>query len=270
MGEEMERDRDRREGERCEEGSSDHGRLPYRSVLSAVLFDWGNTLVRSELDPELLVEGHRLALEAVGGDAPARQRAFTERYQEVVLLPLLAQRDDEVDYTALVAAALADVGLAHDADAVWRFVAAEHRAWRTAHPMEPETLALLDEVHARDLRVGLVSNLFDPPALLRETFADLGVLSRLDAIALSAEVGWRKPHAALFEHALQELGVTTDAAVHVGDRRREDVGGAQAIGLRTVQACWYSTDGGAGPEPTAYAWTQGEVLDLVDSWLSTP
>jgi FMN phosphatase YigB (HAD superfamily) len=237
-------------------------------VLRAVLFDWGNTLVRSELDPELLIEGHRRALEAVGRGASARQEAFTERYSEVVLPPLLMEREDEVDYPMLVAAVLAEFDITLDPQAVWRFVAVEHAAWRTAHPVEPESLELLDALRARGLRVGLVSNLFDPPALVRETFAELGVLPRLDAVALSAEVGWRKPNRALFDHALGELDVVPADAVHVGDRRREDVGGAHALGLRTIQARWYSVDDDIGPEPTARAETRADVLRLVDDWLS--
>ena len=236
-------------------------------MLRAILFDWGNTLVRSGLDPELLAEGHRRGLEAVGGEAPARCGEFTERYADAVLAPLLAQRDDEVDYAALVGAVLADLGLGGDADAARRFVAAEHAVWRVAHPLEEEVLAMLDEVRARGLRVGLVSNLFDPPDLLRETFGELGVLQRLDAVALSAEVGLRKPHPALFEHALSVLDVPPRQAVHVGDRLREDVGGATAVGMRTIQACWYAVDDGEGPEPTARATATGDVVRIVDAWM---
>ena len=237
-------------------------------MLRAILFDWGNTLVPSELDPDLLADGHRLGLEAVGGEAPRHREAFAERYAEVVLPPLLAQRDDEVDYVALVGSALAAIGVAHDADAVRRFVAAEHAVWRTAHPIEPELLALLDSIRARGLLVGLVSNLFDPPDLIRETFVELGVLDRLDAIALSAEVGARKPCAALFEHALTALGVRPAEAAHVGDRRREDVGGAAALGLRTIRARWYAADDAGGPEADECADTPGDVVRIVDGWLT--
>ncbi len=84
---------------------------------------------------------------------------------------------------------------------------------------------------------------------------------------MSAEVGWRKPHRALFEHALDALDVSPEDAVHIGDKRREDVGGADALGLRTIQACWYVVDDGVGPEPTARAETRADVLRLVDDWL---
>ena len=91
-------------------------------------------------------------------------------------------------------------------------------------------LELLDALRERGLKVGLVSNLFDPPQLMRELFAEIGLLDRLDAIAVSAEVGKRKPSPAIFEAALAQAGVAAGEAVMVGDRLREDVGGAQAVG----------------------------------------
>jgi len=52
----------------------------------------------------------------------------------------------------------------------------------------------------------------------------------------------------------------------VGDRLREDIGGAQALGLRAVQAQWFSADGGDGPEPDGRASTPQDVLRLIDAW----
>ena len=66
---------------------------------------------------------------------------------------------------------------------------------------------------------------------MRELFAEIGLLDRLDAVALSAEVGKRKPHPAIFEAALAQVGVEAGEALMVGDRLREDVAGAQALGM---------------------------------------
>ena len=87
-----------------------------------------------------------------------------------------------------------------------RFVVAEHRVWRPAHHLEPAVVELLDALRARGLKVGLLEP-FDPPRLMRDFLAEIGLLDRLDAIALSAEVGKRKPHPAIFEPALAQLGV---------------------------------------------------------------
>jgi putative hydrolase of the HAD superfamily len=238
-------------------------------VIRAVLFDWGNTLAAWEFDPVLLAAGHRAGLEAAGLGAPTRE-AFTTAYAERVLPELLAPREQEIDYGAAVGELLRGLGYDADEKAVWRFLVAEQRVWRPAHHVEPSSLSLLDAVRERGLKTGLVSNLFDPPALLHDLFRELGLLERLDAIAVSAEVGWRKPHPAIFEHALGALGVAPSEAVMVGDRLREDIGGARALGLWTIQALWFATDGGDGPEPDARALTPPDVLRIVDAWASGP
>jgi HAD superfamily hydrolase (TIGR01509 family) len=239
-------------------------------VIRAVLFDWGNTLVAWEFDPELLVAGHRAGLDALGLDpAPSyapTQETFTAAYSEGVLPALRAPREQEIDYAAAVGELLRELGCDADDAAVWRFLVAEQRVWRPAHQLGPSSLSLLDAVHERGLATGLVSNLFDPPALLRTLFGELGLLERLDAIAVSAEIGLRKPHPAIFEHALGALGVRPNEAVMVGDRLREDVGGAQALGMRTIQAQWFAADGGDGPMPDGRAPTPHDVLRLVDMW----
>jgi FMN phosphatase YigB (HAD superfamily) len=43
-----------------------------------------------------------------------------------------------------------------------------------------------------------------------------------------------KPHKILFEHALDELGVSGEETLHVGDSLIADVRGAQALGMTAV------------------------------------
>ena len=178
---------------------------PTHHVIRGVFFDWGNTLVAWEFDPELFVEGHIRGLDAFGAGAPS-QPAFTEAYSRQLLPLLVGEREDELDYTAEIAALLASLGAGGDAGAVGRFVVAENRVWRPTHHLEPAVVELIDTLRAAGLKVGLISNAFDPPVLMRELFAEIGLLERLDAIALSAEVGKRKPHALMFESALDAGG----------------------------------------------------------------
>ena len=241
-------------------------------MIRAVLFDWGNTLAAWEFDPELLVAGHHAGLEAAGldhaGAGVPSLEGFTAAYTARRLPQLGSPRERVFDYAAAVGELLRELGGNVDEAAVWSFLVAEQRIWRPAHRLEPSSLSMLDAVRERGLATGLVSNLFDPPALVRDLLGALGLLERLDVIAVSAEIGWRKPHVAIFEHALEALGVAPTEAVMVGDRRREDVGGARALGLRTIQAQWFTADGGDGPEPDGRALTTQDVLLLLDAWTS--
>jgi HAD superfamily hydrolase (TIGR01509 family) len=99
---------------------------------------------------------------------------------------------------------------------------------RVAEPMpgQAELLGWLDGRY----RLGVVSN-FDYTPTVRHILAEGGILDRFETVVVSDAVGWRKPRAAIFEHALGELGVDPEECVFVGDRPEIDVAGAKALGM---------------------------------------
>jgi FMN phosphatase YigB (HAD superfamily) len=98
--------------------------------------------------------------------------------------------------------------------------------------MPPHHVAVLDALRAR-ARLGLCSNWSWTPSALA-ILESAGLASRLDALAISHDVGVRKPRPEIFEAALAALGVTPGEALHVGDNLEADVAGAAALGIRTV------------------------------------
>lgn len=231
-------------------------------MLDAVLFDWGDTLMQWAWDPELLDAGHAAGLRALGrGAAPELTVRFRDEYLPRLLRP---ETLEEIDYAAVVRAALAEAGVETGDEELARFLEAEHAAWQPARMLASTTHALLDALRERGLRLGLVSNAIDPPWLLHRDLEQMGVAERLDVALFSSEVGWRKPHPAMFERALAELGVEPGRALFVGDSLVNDVGGAAAVGMRTCQALWFTADDDAGaPEPDFCAFTQMDVLTVV-------
>ena len=85
----------------------------------------------------------------------------------------------------------------------------------------------------------LVSN-FDHAPTARAILKKWGVETYFDAILISDEFGWRKPHRLIFAAALEQLGVKPQEALFVGDSPVDDVGGARAASLDVV---WVSRDG---------------------------
>jgi HAD superfamily hydrolase (TIGR01549 family) len=230
-------------------------------VLEAVLFDWGDTLMRWQFDLALLEAGHRAGL-AAAGLAPNAE--LTARFRDAYL-PGLWQPGmlEEVEYPGLVRRLLGDFEIELDDEALGRFLEAEHRAWGPARQLGDTTHALLESLRGLGLRLCLVSNALDPPWLLHRDLAEFGVAERLDAAVFSSEVGWRKPHPAIFERALELLDVAPDRALMVGDRLREDVGGASALGIATCLALWFEADDTPDmPEPDYVAFTQMDVLNI--------
>jgi putative hydrolase of the HAD superfamily len=230
-------------------------------VLEAVLFDWGDTLMQWTWRDELLAAGHVAGLDAIGrAPLPGLTARFHEAY-----MPLLVQPGvlEEVEYPQLVRDALAEFDLDLTSEELVRFLEAEHAAWAPARALASTTHALLEVLRDRGLKLGLVSNAVDPPWLLHRDLEQAGVDERLDAAVFSSEIGWRKPHPAIFERALELLGVAPERAIFVGDSLVNDVGGAAAMGMRTVQAVWFRADDAPGaPEPDFQAFTQMDVLAI--------
>jgi putative hydrolase of the HAD superfamily len=231
-------------------------------VLAAVLFDWGDTLMRWDWQPELLEEGHAAGLRALGREPlPALTTRFRDAYLPLLVAPGVLE---EVEYPGLVRRLLGESGIDVSDEELERFLEAEHTAWQPARQLASTTHALLEALRGRGLKVGLVSNALDPPGLLHRDLEQFGVAERLDTAVFSSEVGWRKPHPAIFERALGALDVEPAAALFVGDTLATDIAGAAALGMRTCQALWFRADeDGDSPDPDFRAFTQMDVLTVV-------
>ena len=230
-------------------------------MVEAVLFDWGHTLIDWVWDEELLAAGHTAGLRAIGREDAGITKHFREVYEPLFRV---SGTMEELEYPPLVRQLLADRGIAVSDDDLERFLEAEHADWTPARRMGATTHGLLESLRNRGLRLGLVSNAFDPPYLLHRDLVDAGVAERIDYAVFSSELGKRKPHPEIFVRALSALDVRPEAAVFVGDRLYEDVGGASAVGMTTVQALWFRADENPdGIEPDFQAFTQMDVLNIV-------
>ena len=234
------------------------------------MFDWGDTLMDFEYDPELVDAGYRAGLEALGRDGlpePALvAEHFREHYEPLFWAPGTIE---EIEYPGLVRELLGHFGVEVSDDELMRFLEAEHTAWAPAFVLGATTHALLEALRKRGLRLGLVSNAFDPPWILHRDLERMGLAERLDFAVFSSEVGRRKPDPTIFETALEALGVEAGDAMFVGDRLYEDVRGAGELGMTTVQALWFRADDHPeGGEPDYEAFTQMDVLNVADRLLS--
>jgi putative hydrolase of the HAD superfamily len=234
-------------------------------VFEAVLFDWGDTLMQFVYSPELVSAGHRAGLAAVGRDGLPDVDELTERFREHYEPLFWAPGTiEEIEYPGLVRSLLGDFGVEIDNEELGRFLDAEHVAWDPARILAAHTHPLLESLRAHGLKLGLVSNAFDPGWLLHRDLEQMGLEERLDFSVFSSEVGTRKPHPAIFERALEALEVEPERALFVGDRLYEDVRGAAEVGMTTIQALWFRADEHPeGAEPDYQAFTQLDVLNVV-------
>ncbi|TYL36035.1 HAD family hydrolase [Natronococcus pandeyae] len=184
----------------------------------AVSFDLFGTLVDADqpADPAAAVADE---LEARGVDVPPD-------WNELYASPQIDAPDGaEVPLPAHVDCALASRGIDYENNAVRRAVVA-------AFDPDVETRAgALEAVAAARERgpVAICSNCSVPELVARTLIRSDLERDEFDAIVTSVACGWRKPAPEIFELTADELGVSPDRLVHVGDDPRTD-GGCEAVG----------------------------------------
>jgi putative hydrolase of the HAD superfamily len=197
-------------------------------MLKAVLFDVDFTLVKP--GPDLGPEGYQLLGRRFGLELdPARHTEARAAAIEAVERHPELDHDEEVWvlFTERIIRGMSSGG--GDSDRAYECAVEMTRAWEHAANFElfEDTLPVLAELREHGLKIGLVSN----------TGRDLAAFVTHHALDVDAAVGSgahgkTKPHPAIFQAALDELGVTAEEAAMVGDSPDDDVEGARALGMR--------------------------------------
>jgi len=92
---------------------------------------------------------------------------------------------------------------------------------------DPEMFALVEDLRACGIRVGLLSNSWG------NMYPREQIDSLFEPIVISGEIGLRKPQAAIYRHALDSLDLPAGRVLFVDDAEPNTVG-AQAVGLRAL------------------------------------
>ena len=99
----------------------------------------------------------------------------------------------------------------------------------------PEVIDVLTLLQESGIKVGIVTNAFQPMWMRDIEMRDLGLLDFFPECRFSAaDVGYLKPHRKIFELALECLDVQPEHTVFIGDSPDADIAGAQAAGLRAI------------------------------------
>lgn len=215
--------------------------------LVAVTFDFWETLVRDTPENLARASERRVhSLEAVLAAAGcARPRAAIEDAHERCLTVMTERfwttdREPSAEDQVRLFFDCLESGLCERLDGA-SFTRAVDAYGLPAFEFPPDPMPgavdALRELHARGLRLGIVSNTGRTPGIvLRRILARHDMLRYFDAVAISYsdEVGFRKPDPRIFARSLQALGVEPGRALHVGDNPDADVVGARNVGMRTA------------------------------------
>jgi HAD superfamily hydrolase (TIGR01549 family) len=244
-------------------------------MTRAIIFDMGGTLMRfvrpgsgswRELETPGIRGIYRYLVEQ-GHPVASAEDAFVEAMFARLAEGWEQSTGGHISLRAVdwIAAGAADHAVTLDEAALFaaaRMYARPLREGLTAAPGAVETLAALRD---QGYRVGLISNTIWPAELHLEDLEEIGVLPYLEHLSFSGELGVWKPNPQIFQHVLEALDATPDLAVFVGDSPREDILGAQAVGMRAV---WVrSPEFPLGEvQPDAIITTIPELLPILERW----
>lgn len=94
-----------------------------------------------------------------------------------------------------------------------------------------DALPTLDVLRGAGFTLGVISNWEE---WLERLMVSLGIRDYFDVAVISGLAGHEKPDREIFLAALEAAGAQPDEAIHVGDSMRDDVEGAQAVGIRGI------------------------------------
>lgn len=214
--------------------------------IRCFLFDLGSTLwVRYE-------EGNRQAKEDVyrrvgtilrharGGDVFATYDALVlgRLAHKAIGRHLRAEKrrrpEYEPDFAQSAREALQLLGLAH---ADRELGEAVFEALRIRIPVSrvlfPDALHTLETLKQRGYVLGVVTNRDHGGQPFHEDLQIMGLLNYFEYqhMAISADLGIRKPHPGIFQYALERLSVLPEETAMVGDNLQADVGGAKGLNM---------------------------------------
>ncbi|WP_431022130.1 pyrimidine 5'-nucleotidase [Erwinia rhapontici] len=118
---------------------------------------------------------------------------------------------------------------------------------------------LLNALKGR-VKIGIITNGFT--ALQQARLERTGFLGVFDLLVISEQVGYAKPHPAIFDYALTRMGnPSRERVLMVGDNPDSDILGGINAGLAT---CWLNADGRAQPEGINPTWQVTSLKELQD------
>jgi FMN phosphatase YigB (HAD superfamily) len=99
-----------------------------------------------------------------------------------------------------------------------------------------DTLTTLAALKARGYLLGVVSNRHYGGKPFHEDLCSMGLLDYFtyEHMAISADLGLRKPHPGIFTHAINALSVLPEETAMVGDSLKADIAGAQMLKITAI------------------------------------
>jgi len=201
------------------------------SSIKAICFDFGNTLV--EYGPSQVAyqyENLKNVLTALFGRCDMdRLKAIRDRQ---IVAPF-SNGYRENDLRTLCEELIGELyDIVPEKDQIDVLMDARYHAFVDVINITDGVLTLLRKLSQR-YQLGLLSN-YPCGRSIRDSLNKIALSDMFEAIVISGEVGYAKPHAKPFEKLLNTLSLSSSECVYVGDNWLADIQGAKRIGMAAI------------------------------------
>jgi putative hydrolase of the HAD superfamily len=216
--------------------------MKYKRRIKAVIFDLDDTLIdwsgqtqpyREVVRPHLDNMYHHLA---AAGCALPDQDSFAHCWRETVSEQWEGAKGNwaGISFRGALAACLETLGIETEG----LDLEAAMRAYE-ARPIPgvvlfADTLSVLEQLREQGYLLGLITNSMMPMWMRDAELLEYQLLDYFNARITSGDIGYMKPHPAIYDHMLELLGIAAHEAVFVGDRPANDIAGANEVGMTSV------------------------------------
>lgn len=196
-----------------------------------IFLDYGELIFHYDFNRKTLQRAHNLALQHINSnsDREVSLNRLAKAHKEVIRGYLQTRRRTGTEWTMeKITGAIADI-LDINEDVSSESLARIYKLNdHNAYPMAT-TLESIPELRKIG-RLGIISNL--PHDSLVYELDNHGLADVFDHIVISYEVGYRKPHPAIYQEALRRAQITPKQAVFFS-HDQEEVDGALAVGMQS-------------------------------------
>ncbi|MFP4499780.1 MAG: HAD family hydrolase [Candidatus Hydrogenedentota bacterium] len=217
--------------------------------IRAVVFDYGNTLIpfgRGEI-AQLDAALHAGLAEHFTPPDPRMVAAIRDRNRMTPYQgdPPAYRENDLTEITERLIRELYDIEPAPEV--VAELIDVRHRAFVNVLQTPDYVVPLLERLAGR-YKLAVLSN-YPGGASIREGLARGGLDAYLEAVVVSGDLGYCKPHPITFNTVANTIGLTPEALLYVGDNWLADVQGAKRAGWQMVLSQQWRPPEVFPPEP---------------------
>jgi putative hydrolase of the HAD superfamily len=214
-------------------------------MMKAILFDFGNTIVRQDnLDWKKLERAGLLNHIDYFKKRNIRQMTFVKWsnsfYRQMSLHQTLAEKYFiEVNINRIFQHLIIEYALPSDITPS-QLTQMFYLSICQSRLLFDDVIETLKAIHEKKIMTCVISNAVIPGSLMNDVLKRLHILDYFAFTFYSSDLGFRKPHPNMFELAIARLKLKPSQIIMVGDHLNEDVKGALAAGM---QAVWINRNG---------------------------